>query len=280
MSKYYYLVAGLPELTLDDVKLGYSVLDFRAEFYPFIADSDRKLLDLYYLQYDNANVLQLLKDKDASIIDERGLYSANKLMEEIALLKQGNCISECTLPSYISRFIISYFETPDKETYLLENELATLYYDYAMKCTNKFISSWFNFNLIVNNILVALAARKYKMPNIASLIVGNTSISEAIRQSNARDFGISSEVDCWEQIAKIADIEDLFEREKKIDKLRWDWLEEHNFFNYFTIECLFVFLVKLGMIERWISLDKEKGNQALREIISELKNGVRIPVEF
>ena len=29
MSKYYYLVAGLPELTLEDSKLSYTVADFR-----------------------------------------------------------------------------------------------------------------------------------------------------------------------------------------------------------------------------------------------------------
>ncbi len=29
MSKYYYLVAGLPELTLEDSKLSYTVADFK-----------------------------------------------------------------------------------------------------------------------------------------------------------------------------------------------------------------------------------------------------------
>ena len=29
MSKYYYLVAGLPELTLEDSKLSYTVADFQ-----------------------------------------------------------------------------------------------------------------------------------------------------------------------------------------------------------------------------------------------------------
>ena len=33
MSKYYYLVAGLPELTLEDSKLSYTVADFKTELY-------------------------------------------------------------------------------------------------------------------------------------------------------------------------------------------------------------------------------------------------------
>lgn len=279
MSKYYYLVAGLPELTLDDAKLTYSVSDFRTEFYPFISASDRQLMDLYYLQYDNINVLKLLKDKDA-LIDSRGLYSADELRDGILILKNGGSASECLFPSYIADFVSAYFNASDKESYLLEGNLSALYYAYAMKSTNKFISSWFNFNLVLNNILVAFTARKYKMANSASLIVGDTSLCDALRESNARDFGISSEVDYWDQLVKIAEIDDLVERERKIDKLRWDWLDEQNFFNYFTVECLFVFLQKLGMIERWVSLDKEKGNQIFRNIISDLKDEVQIPVEF
>ena len=39
-------------------------------------------------------------------------------------------------------------------------------------------------------------------------------------------------------------------------------------------------LLKLEMIERWISLDKERGNQLFRSIIESLKNEVQIPAEF
>ena len=71
MSKYYYLVAGLPELTLEDSKLSYTVADFKTELYPALSEDDKKLIDLFYLKFDNANVLKLLKDKDAAI-DLRG----------------------------------------------------------------------------------------------------------------------------------------------------------------------------------------------------------------
>ena len=67
MSKYYYLVAGLPELTLEDSKLSYTVADFKTELYPALSEDDKKLIDLFYLKFDNANVLKLLKDKDAAI---------------------------------------------------------------------------------------------------------------------------------------------------------------------------------------------------------------------
>ena len=42
MSKYYYLVAGLPELTLEDSKLSYTVADFKTEIYPELSSSHRQ----------------------------------------------------------------------------------------------------------------------------------------------------------------------------------------------------------------------------------------------
>lgn len=279
MSKYYYyLVAGLPELTLEDSKLSYTVADFKAELYPDLSDEDKKLIDLFYLKFDNANVLKLLKDKDAAI-DLRGNYSAEELVEFISSLKEGDEIADAVFPSYLSTFIFEYFNATAEDDFLYEDRLAALYYEYAMKCKNKFVSSWFAFNLTMNNILVALTARKFKM-DIAPLIVGDTEVCEALRTSGARDFGLTGEVDFLDQLVKISETEELVEREKKIDQLRWNWMEEVTFFNYFTVERLFVFLLQLEMIERWISLDKEKGNQLFRSIIATLKDEVQIPAEF
>ena len=87
MSKYYYLVAGLPELTLEDSKLSYTVADFKTEIYTGLSASDQKLIDLFYLKFDNANVLKLLKDKEAAI-DTRGNFSAEELAEYISTLKR------------------------------------------------------------------------------------------------------------------------------------------------------------------------------------------------
>lgn len=278
MSKYYCLVAGFPELTLDDSKLGYTAADFKTEVYPALPERDKRMIDLFYLQFDNANVLKLLKDKDA-VADSRGIYSVEELAEYISLLKDGGEMTDAAFPSYLSAFISEYFNMPAEDHFLHEDRLAALYYAYAMKCKNKFISAWFGFNLTIKNVLVALTARKFKM-DVSSLIVGDAEVCEALRTSNARDFGLTGEVEMLEQLVKISETEELVEREKKIDWLRWNWMEEATFFNYFTIERLFVFLLQLEMIERWISLDKEKGNQLFRSIIAALKDEVQIPAEF
>ena len=277
-SKYYYLVAGLPELSLEDSKLSYTVADFKTEFYPFLSTEDQKLVNLYYLKFDNANVLAMLRQEEA--FDSRGCFTAEQLEEYIKALKEGDTLPDAVFPSYLSQFIISYFQQEaSTEQFLPEDRLASLYYAYAMKCKNSFVAQWFEFNLTVNNCLVALAARKYKW-DVASCIVGDTAVCEALRTSTARDFGLSAELDYLETVMKIAETEELVEKERKADLLRWKWMEENSCFCYFSIERLFVFLMQIEMIERWIMLDKEKGNQMFRQLISNLKDQVKIPAEF
>ena len=140
----------MPELSLEDSKLSYTVADFKTEIYDGLSASDQKLIDLFYLKFDNANVLKLLKDKEAEI-DKRGNYSAEELTEYISVLREGGEISPKEFPVYLSTFITDYLNTPAESTTLHEDHLAALYYEYAMKCGNKFVSAWFEFNLNINN---------------------------------------------------------------------------------------------------------------------------------
>ncbi|MDR0938860.1 MAG: DUF2764 domain-containing protein [Mediterranea sp.] len=277
-NKYYYLVAGLPELSPDDSKLAYTVASFKSEFHGALAAPDRRSLDLFYLKFDNANVLRLLKEREAGT-DARGNYTAAELLEYIAALKEGDKLSPKLFPTYLSTFIAESFTVQDETEAPREDRLSALYYAYGMKHGNAFVASWFEFNLNINNILTAFTCRKFKW-EVAPRIVGDTEVCEALRTSSARDFGLSGEVDVLDELMKIGELTDLVEREKKLDALRWRWMEEATFFDYFTIERLFVFLLKLEMLERWNTLDKETGNKVFRGIIESLKDDVRIPAEF
>lgn len=277
MSTYYCLVAGLPDISLDDGKLSDSVSDFKTELYPDLSAQDRKLIDLFYLKFDNTAILKLLKNKDA-VIEDKGNFSAEELLQLIEAVREGDTPDK-KYPSYLVNFVSQYLQLSQDELYHADDLLAALYYSYGMSSNNAFIASWFEFNLNLNNILAALAARKYKM-EVSSVIVGATSICEQLRTSNARDFGLNETLEYFEALQRIADIEELVEREKKVGMLKWKWLEDESFFHYFTIERIFVFLMQLEMIERWISLDKEKGNELFRKMIQDLKNEVQIPEEF
>ena len=277
-KNYYYLIAGLPELSLDDSKLGITVREFRELYYPEFADDDRVLLDLIYLSYDNANLLLLLKDKEAAIA-EGGLYTSEELLGIIEAARAEET-PDRRYPRYMYDFVAQMeSEESAAEGIFPEDRLAQLYYAHAMSQGNVFVERWFAFNLDLNNFLTAITARRYNL-DVKPLIVGDNDVAKALRTSNSRDFGLTGVMDGFEEVMRISEIDNLVERERKLDVLKWEWMEENSFFDYFTVEKLFAFLVKIQIIERWITLDAEAGGEMLRGMIRQLKEEVKVPQEF
>ncbi len=80
------------------------------------------------------------------------------------------------------------------------------------------MSSWFEFNLNINNILVALTARKFKW-DIAPADCGRYGSVRGFAYFQCPRFRLSGEVDYLDQLVKISETEELVEREKKLDQL-------------------------------------------------------------
>jgi len=265
---YYCLIAGLPDIEIDDNKLVYSVADFKKELYPFLSSDHSPLIELFYTKFDNQNLLHYVKDKETKF-DDRGNITKDELEEGLKLLSEDDYSKNKDIPPYFKTFVDEYREAQNDSSEKWENRLAALYYKWAMNCGNTMISKWFEFNMNLNNVLLASVGRKY---HIEVDVVGDNEIAESIRTSNQRDFGLTGTLDELVSFQRIAEEQDLYEREKKIDLLKWQWLDEQTFFKYFTIERVFAYLVKLEIIERWVSLDPEKGGKIFRELINSLKN--------
>lgn len=275
MGKYYYLIAGLPEISLDDSKLLLTVADFHKETDLTLNRKDKKLIGLFYLKFDNKNLINQLESPNQEFIPI-ACFSQEELDELIIRMKEEGIPSDNKrIPSYFIQFIEKFLEVTERNEELeisWEDLLSSYYYAYAMKCKNVFIASWFELNLNINNMLVAISARKYDLDR-TSYIVGDNDVAMSLRTSNARDFGLGVFVDYWNEIQHIAEEPDLYVREKKIDSFKWEWLSEHSFFHPFEIEGVFAFLAKLEMLERWITLDKVTGEKSFRELIDTMKKG-------
>ncbi len=269
---YYCLIAGLPEIEFDNNKLIFSIADFKKELLPQLSDEDVQVIELFYTKFDNQNLLRYLKDKEATF-DTRGNLSKEEMEECLQLISEDDNPKNKHFPPYFKTFVEEYKDVQhiDIEEAKWENRLAELYYQWAMQCNNKLIAKWFEFNLNFNNILAAYTSRKYQMDVIA---VGSNDVAESIRTSSQRDFGLTGTIDDLETFQRIAEEPDLYERERKIDLLKWQWLDEQTFFKYFSIERIFAYLVKLEIIERWVNLDPGEGEKIFRGLIDHLKENV------
>ncbi len=273
MSQYYYLIAGLPDIALDDGKRTYTVADFKHEVMPILSAGDQKLFAYFFLQYDNRNVLSFLQKKEIPW-DERGNIPYEAIEQLYQALREDEAPPRHTaVPAYIRDFMKEYLvamekgETSDAPW---EDRLSTRYYRYAMEVKNDFMAAWFELNLNIGNILAAINCRKYDLDR-KRFLVGDNEVAEALRTSNARDFGLSETLDYLPELLRIAEETDLLMREKKIDLLKWNWLEEHTFFKTFDFESVFAYLLRIEMIERWTALDKVSGEKTFRRMVGTMK---------
>ena len=103
----------------------------------------------------------------------------------------------------------------------------------------------------------------------------NAFVRDALRSSNQKDFGLSATLPEIDDILRLSDVEDLYEREKKTDALRWAWLEEKTLFSYFEAENVFAYWLQAQMLFRWDILNKEEGARIFRELIADMKRDIK-----
>ncbi len=276
--KYYYLIAGLPDIIPDDKKLTFSSVQLRNHLHENLHPSDFELVNLLYLQWDHVNLLKLLY-KEMFELDERGSYSINTL-EQLADRKQFEMLDLDSFPEYLVQFLEMYHD--DEEDFpkseAIKN-LTTGWYDLLLSSDNQFVREYASYRQNMANVMLALNGRKHNIP-FEDALVGDDEVTFALKKSRSRDFGLSNEINDIENIIQIFEIDNILDRELRLDSHFWHFLDESTFFNYFTIERILAFVQKLFIAERWYRLDKEKGQQIFNQLLDELQSNFEFPEEF
>ena len=277
MGNYYCLVAGLPDLNLNDKGANYTIDDFIEECNEALSNSDKKLLYYFFLKYDCLNLVELLQNPDAEILPY-GNYTAEQYHDLITSAREMN-FNVHRFPAFMSIFAREFSYNKGKAGYFPKDAIMLEYYKFAMECPNRMISSWYKMNFDITNILTAMIARQNGW-NVGDYILGDNEICEMIRTNNTKDFNLSVEYDYVADLMKIVDCEDPVEKEHRIDAFKWAWLDDATFFDVFSIDAVFAYMCKLEMLQRWDKLDVETGRDTFRQIIENLRGEARVPDKY
>lgn len=268
---YYYLVAGLPDLTLEQSKLPFAPPEFIELLREMLHPDDFQSVEWLMYPIDHHNLLNLLQKKTSGW-KPGGRFYREELEEKIA--EQGQ------VQPYMERFYQAWRnESPIWSQMSWENQLARLYYEAGIKNAYGFLHDWLIFDQHLRNILAAWNIRTYQLPGEGQ-IVGQNEVTEAIEKSHARDFGLSGEWPLLDKLFHALEQEDLLEREKAIDRIRWSYIDELNTFHYFDIDVILGYLLKLVILDRWTGLDAEKGKTAIDNLLRDLEIAFEFPAKF
>jgi hypothetical protein len=271
VHNYYDLVAGLPDILLQEPRVPVSAAAFIEELYGLVPEDDAQLLNIIRLPFDNKNLITILESRDREF-EPGGNYSQEQLLHEI---KESD-----TLPGYMRELIAASRDGRQLFPGLsLEDQLNWLFYDEATGHENAFIADWFTFELNLRNILAGLNLRT-ALPHLgegepehdrgpASYIICRNEVAEALLKSTATDFGLL-QLFPWIEKVLLFPVQDSTERQQCIDRLRWEVLDDLTTFTYFQIETILAFCIKLTLVERWIKLRPAEGKRKLETLVGEL----------
>ena len=64
---------------------------------------------------------------------------------------------------------------------------------------------------------------------------------------------------------------DILARERGIDDLYWDKIDELTLFDYLNFDKILGVMVKMMIIRRWLILDEETGRQMFKRLVDEVR---------
>lgn len=135
-----------------------------------------------------------------------------------------------------------------------DSKLCKEFYTKVLASKDKFIRKYFTFDLNVRNAKVCYLNNALDRP------VGTDIFMETVGEFAERQM-----------LDGILDTSDILARERGIDDLMWEKIDEITTFDYFDIDVILGFIAKLHIVSRWIKLDPESGKAMFARLVDEVR---------
>ena len=139
-------------------------------------------------------------------------------------------------------------------------------YKEALSHKLRFIREFFQFDLNVRN-------QKVRYLNQA---LGRDPEKDvlSLKDPEAEETGLEPEEPEFKESAQLQHIlegHDILSRERGIDDLYWEKIDELTLFEYLSFNKILGIMVKMMIIRRWLILDEEKGRAMFKKLVDEVR---------
>ena len=96
----------------------------------------------------------------------------------------------------------------------------------------------------------------------------------SLRDPEAEETGLEPEEPEFKesaQLQRILEGHDILSRERGIDDLYWDKIDEITLFDYLNFDKILGMMVKMMIIRRWLVLDEETGRAMFKKLVDEVR---------
>ena len=140
------------------------------------------------------------------------------------------------------------------------------FYKEALAHRIGFIREFFQFDLNVRN-------QKVRYLNHA---LGRDADKDilSMRDPEAEETGLEPEEPEFKESARLQSIlegNDILSRERGIDDLYWDKIDELTLFDYLNFDKILGVMAKMMIIRRWLILDEETGRAMFKKLVDEVR---------
>ena len=102
----------------------------------------------------------------------------------------------------------------------------------------------------------------------------------ALRTSKTKDFGLAMDYPYVEQVMALMENDNLVERERGLDLLIWNFLDEVVTFEYFSLDRVISYMLRLMIVERWSKMSPESGRKVFMEMIERFRQSFQFEEQF
>ena len=147
----------------------------------------------------------------------------------------------------------------------LEENLNADFYAKALTHKDAFIRNYFAFDLNVRNAKVKYLNKALGRSADKDVLTFPEEAPQAVLDAVSAEFEEAADLET------ILNAGDILSRERGIDDLTWDKIDNLTTFNYFDIDAVLGFIAKLAIVARWYKLDEQTGREMFKKLVDEVR---------